>query len=174
VYFGHLTQQNYPAQLRLNSAHACTATAHGRLSPAHDWLSPAQSCSGVNQPPIKLASGCLALGSIFRTFLIFRLIFNLMRPFSAPLSFSLPQFWPLTLSRYDSSWRAGRNKEIQFYPLRLEIMKEIARISRLERINDVVAMQRLQRRQDLEKCSIDKLCKLLRREARIRKGARTS
>ena len=72
--------------------------------------------------------------------------------------------------RYGPRWRAGRNKEIQFYSLRLEIIKEIARLGRLERINDAIAMQRLQHRQDREKCSIDTLCKLLRREARARRG----
>ena len=39
--------------------------------------------------------------------------------------------------RYGSRWRAGRNKEIQFYFLRLEIIKEIARLGYfLERISD--------------------------------------
>ena len=72
--------------------------------------------------------------------------------------------------RWGSSWRGGRSREIQFYSLRLEIIKEIARLSRLEKASEAVAVQRLQQRQDREKCSIDKLCKLLRREARIRKA----
>jgi hypothetical protein len=73
-------------------------------------------------------------------------------------------------SRYGARWRAVRNKEIQFYSLRLEIIKEISRLGHLERISDAVAVQRLQHRQDREQCSIDKLCKLLRSEARIIKG----
>ena len=72
--------------------------------------------------------------------------------------------------RWGSSWRGGRSREIQFYSLRLEIIKEIARLSHLEKVSEAVAVQRLQQRQDREKCSIDKLCKLLRREARIRKA----
>ena len=72
--------------------------------------------------------------------------------------------------RWGFSWRAGRNKEIQFYSLRVEIIKEIMRITKFDGITEITAMQRIQERQDQERCSIDKLCKLLRREARIRKG----
>jgi hypothetical protein len=71
---------------------------------------------------------------------------------------------------YGPRWRTGRSKEAQFYSLRLEIIKEIARLSHLEKISDALAIQRLQYRQDRERCSIDKLCKLLRKEARIRKA----
>jgi hypothetical protein len=72
--------------------------------------------------------------------------------------------------RWGASWRAGRSKEIQFHSLRAEIIKEIARLSQVNHVNEMAALQALQQRQDSEKCSIDKFCKLLRRESRIRKG----
>jgi hypothetical protein len=59
--------------------------------------------------------------------------------------------------RWGSSWRAGRSNEIQFYSLRMEIIKDITRLSQLEKITELAAMRRVQQRQDQEKCSIDKL-----------------
>jgi len=70
--------------------------------------------------------------------------------------------------RYGSRWRQGRRDELQFYSLRREIIKEIDRITHSERVSETTAMQRVQGRQAREKLSLDKLCKTLRREAKMR------
>ena len=71
--------------------------------------------------------------------------------------------------RYGPRWRAGRNDEIQFYSLRSEIIREINRIELYDHVNEITAVQRLQGRQDRENWSMDKLCKILRAEAKKRR-----
>jgi len=72
--------------------------------------------------------------------------------------------------RYGHHWRRGRRDELQFYSLRHEIIKEIDFIATCEGISQMSAMQRLQGRQDREKWSLDKLCKRLRQETKIRRA----
>jgi hypothetical protein len=70
--------------------------------------------------------------------------------------------------RYGPRWRSDRRSEIQFYSLRLEIIREISRISLCDSVSDITAVQRVQGRQDREKWSLDKVCKTLRLEAKQR------
>jgi hypothetical protein len=70
--------------------------------------------------------------------------------------------------RYGPRWRSDRRSEIQFYSLRLEIIREISRISLHNGVSEIAAVQRVQGRQDREKWSLDKLCKTLRLEAKQR------
>jgi hypothetical protein len=70
--------------------------------------------------------------------------------------------------RYGHRWRAGRGDEVQFYSLRVEIMREIWRITNVDGVSEVTAMERLQGRQDRERWTIDKLCKRLRLESKQR------
>ena len=70
--------------------------------------------------------------------------------------------------RYGHRWRAGRGDEIQFYSLRVEIMREIWRITNIDGVSEDTAMERLQGRQDRERWTIDKLCKRLRQESKQR------
>jgi hypothetical protein len=72
--------------------------------------------------------------------------------------------------RYGPRWRSGRSNEIQFYSLRAEIIKEISRITLCDGVSEMTAMQRVQGRQDREKWSMDKLCKILRLEAKRRRA----
>lgn len=65
-------------------------------------------------------------------------------------------------SRWGSRWRAGRQSELQWYSLRSEIIKEIRRIARVQRISEEAAMRTLSLRHQRMGCSIDRLCKLLR------------
>jgi hypothetical protein len=69
-------------------------------------------------------------------------------------------------SRWGSRWRAGRRSEIQWYSLRLEVIKEIRRIAQIQRIGEEAAMARLNLQQQKIGCSLDQLCKQLRRRSR--------
>jgi hypothetical protein len=64
--------------------------------------------------------------------------------------------------RWGSTWRAGRRSELQWYSLRLEVIKEIARIARSRRLSQEVAMHQLSQQQQQQRCSLDLLCKQLR------------
>ena len=44
-------------------------------------------------------------------------------------------------SRWGSRWRAGRQSELQWYSLRLEVIKEIRRLAQSRRTSEVVAMR---------------------------------
>jgi len=70
--------------------------------------------------------------------------------------------------RYGNRWRRGRSDEIQFYSLRSQIFREIERIAVTDGVTEVIAMRRLQGRQDSGHWSMDKLCKVLRAEAKKR------
>ena len=64
--------------------------------------------------------------------------------------------------RWGSRWRAGRQSEVQWYSLRLEIIKEIRRIAQAQRISEEAAMFTLSIQQQRTGRSIDQLCKQLR------------
>ena len=51
-------------------------------------------------------------------------------------------------------------------------MREIERIVLYDGVDEITAAKRVQGRQDREKLSLDKLCKRLREEARMRAAAR--
>jgi hypothetical protein len=72
-------------------------------------------------------------------------------------------------SRWGSRWRAGRQSELQWYSLRLEVIKEIRRLAQAQRSSEQAAMCALGLRQQQIGCSLDQFCKLLRanRKARL-------
>ncbi|KAF1967145.1 hypothetical protein BU23DRAFT_484555, partial [Bimuria novae-zelandiae CBS 107.79] len=64
--------------------------------------------------------------------------------------------------RWGSTWRAGRRSELQWYSLRLEVIKEITRISQARRTSEEAAMWQLSQQQQQQRCSLDLFCKRLR------------
>ena len=65
-------------------------------------------------------------------------------------------------SKWGSRWRAGRQKELQWYSLRLEVIKEIKRVTQAQRISEEAVMWQVNLRQEQMQCSLDQLCKRLR------------
>ena len=72
--------------------------------------------------------------------------------------------------RWGSQWRAGRQSELQFYSLRLEIIKEIRHIAQAQRTSEEAAMWQLSKQQQDMRCSLDQLCKRLRTGRKQRGG----
>lgn len=72
--------------------------------------------------------------------------------------------------KWGNQWRAGRQSELQWYSLRLEIMKEIHRIAQAQRTSEEAAMYQVNLQQQHMRCSLDQLCKRLRagRKARCK------
>jgi hypothetical protein len=68
--------------------------------------------------------------------------------------------------RWGSRWRTGDRAEIQFYSLRLEIIKEIKQRASNQRLSEEMAMWQLHNEQLRMGYSIDKLCKWLRQRRR--------
>ena len=64
--------------------------------------------------------------------------------------------------RWGNQWRAGRQSELQWYSLRLEVIKEIRRIAQVQRTSEEAAMWQVSQHQQQLKCSLDQLCKRLR------------
>ena len=69
-------------------------------------------------------------------------------------------------SRWGYRWRTGRQSELQWYSLRLEVIKEIQRIAKAERIAEHAAMWKLHVNQQRMNCSLDRFCKRLRTNKR--------
>ena len=65
-------------------------------------------------------------------------------------------------SKWGSRWRAGRQKEVQWYSLRLEVIKEIKRVVQAQKVSEEAAMWQVNLRQEQMGCSLDQLCKRLR------------
>ena len=65
-------------------------------------------------------------------------------------------------SKWGSRWRAGRQNELQWYSLRLEVIKEIRRVARAQRISEEAAMWQVNLMQEKMQCSLDQFCKRLR------------
>jgi Transcriptional activator of glycolytic enzymes len=70
-------------------------------------------------------------------------------------------------SKWGSQWRAGCQSEIQWYSLRLEVIKEIRRIAQAQRISEEAAMWQVNLLQERMNCSLDQLCKQLRAGRKI-------
>ncbi|KAJ6780567.1 hypothetical protein PWT90_10658 [Aphanocladium album] len=66
--------------------------------------------------------------------------------------------------RWGNKWRAGRQSELQWYSLRLEVIKEIQRLAQAQRTSENTAMQVVNHQHQKVGCSIDQLCKQLRRK----------
>ena len=64
--------------------------------------------------------------------------------------------------RWGSLWRAGRQSELQWYSLRLEVIKEIRHVAQARRTSEDAAMWQVNQRQQQQRCSLDQFCKLLR------------
>jgi Centromere DNA-binding protein complex CBF3 subunit, domain 2/Transcriptional activator of glycolytic enzymes len=65
-------------------------------------------------------------------------------------------------SRWGSRWRSGRQRELQWYSLRLEVIREIRRRAKAQRSSEEQAMWSLHVQQQQMGCSLDRLCKQLR------------
>jgi hypothetical protein len=65
-------------------------------------------------------------------------------------------------SKWGSRWRAGRQSELQWYSLRLEVIKEIRRVAQAHRVSEEAAMWQVNLQQEQMRCSLDQLCKRLR------------
>ena len=65
-------------------------------------------------------------------------------------------------SKWGSRWRAGRQSELQWYSLRLEVIKEIKRVAQAQRVSEEAAMLQVNLQQEKMQCSLDQLCKRLR------------
>ena len=65
-------------------------------------------------------------------------------------------------SRWGSRWRAGRRSELQWYSLRLEVIKEIRRTAQAQRSSEEAAMWAVNLRQRQMGCSLNMFCKRLR------------
>jgi hypothetical protein len=64
--------------------------------------------------------------------------------------------------KWGSQWRAGRQSELQWYSLRLEVIKEIRHLTQTQRISEEAAMWQVSLQQQQMRCSLDQLCKRLR------------
>ncbi|KJZ70362.1 hypothetical protein HIM_10253 [Hirsutella minnesotensis 3608] len=72
-------------------------------------------------------------------------------------------------TRWGSRWRAGRQNELQWYSLRLEVIKEIRKVAKAHRCSEEAAMHIVNVQQQQTGRSLDLFCKQLRasRKAQI-------
>ena len=70
--------------------------------------------------------------------------------------------------RWGSRWRAGRTAEVQWYSLRLEVIREIRRVSKSRRIAEISAMHTVAADHQQSGGSLDLFCKRLRRDRKER------
>lgn len=73
--------------------------------------------------------------------------------------------------RWGSRWRAGRRAELQWYSLRLEVIREIHRLARTRRIAVDAAVYALSTDQRQSNASLDLFCKRLRANRKARDGS---
>jgi len=73
-------------------------------------------------------------------------------------------------NRWGSRWRAGRQAEVQWYSLRLEVIREIRRVAGLRRISEESAMCFVAAEQRQSHCSLDLYCKRLRANRKTREA----
>lgn len=73
-------------------------------------------------------------------------------------------------SRWGSRWRARRRAELQWYSLRLEVIREIRRIAQTRHISEEAAMQTVAMEQRLTDCGLDLFCKRLRAGRKTREA----
>jgi hypothetical protein len=77
-------------------------------------------------------------------------------------------------NRWGSRWRAGRQAEVQWYSLRLEVIREIRRVAQARRISEESAMQFVGAEQRQCNCSLDLYCKRLRANRKTRDAPRAN
>ena len=63
--------------------------------------------------------------------------------------------------KWGNHWRAGRQSELQWYSLRLEVIREIRRVAQAQRTGEEAAMWQVSLQQQQTRCSLDQFCKLL-------------
>jgi hypothetical protein len=73
-------------------------------------------------------------------------------------------------TRWGSQWRAGRRSEVQWYSLRLEVIREIRRISKARRIAEISAMHAVAADHRQSSRSLDAFCKQLRANRKLREA----
>lgn len=73
-------------------------------------------------------------------------------------------------ARWGSQWRAGRRSEVQWYSLRLEVIREIRRLSKSRRIAEISAMHALAADHRQSSRSLDAFCKQLRASRKLREA----
>jgi hypothetical protein len=64
--------------------------------------------------------------------------------------------------KWGNRWRAGRQTELQWYSLRLEVIREIRRVAQAQRTSEEAAMWQVSLQQQQTRCSLDQFCKQLR------------
>ena len=73
-------------------------------------------------------------------------------------------------TQWGSKWRAGRRSEVQWYSLRLEVIREIRRISKSRRIAEITAMHAVAADYRQSSRSLDAFCKQLRSSRKLREA----
>lgn len=73
-------------------------------------------------------------------------------------------------ARWGSQWRAGRRSEVQWYSLRLEVIREIRRVSKARRIAENSAMHTVAADHRQSTRSLDAFCKQLRASRKLREA----
>lgn len=74
-------------------------------------------------------------------------------------------------NRWGNRWRAGRQAEVQWYSLRLEVIREIRRVAGIRRLSEESAMCFVAAEQRQSNCSLDLYCKRLRANRKTREAA---
>jgi len=74
-------------------------------------------------------------------------------------------------NRWGSRWRAGRQAEVQWYSLRLEVIREIRRVAGVRRLSEESAMCFVEAEQRQSNCSLDLYCKRLRANRKTREAS---
>ena len=65
--------------------------------------------------------------------------------------------------KWGNRWRSGRQSELQWYSLRLEVIREIKRVAQAQRTSEEAAMWQVSlQQQQLMRCSLDQFCNQLR------------
>ncbi|KAK4240556.1 transcriptional activator of glycolytic enzymes-domain-containing protein [Achaetomium macrosporum] len=77
---------------------------------------------------------------------------------------------PALDARWGSQWRASWRSEVQWYSLRLEVIREIRRISKARRIAEISAMHTVAADHRQSSRSLDDFCKQLRASRKLREA----
>ena len=71
--------------------------------------------------------------------------------------------------KWGNHWRAGCQSELQWYSLRLEVIREIRRVAQAQGTGEDAAMWQVSLQQQQQtRCSLDQFCKLLRASRKAR------
>jgi hypothetical protein len=70
--------------------------------------------------------------------------------------------------KWGNRWRAGRPSELQWYSLRMEVIREIRRVAQARGVGEDAAMWQVSQQQQRARCSLDQFCKQLRAGRKVR------